>query len=176
VVKWILCLLLFSAQALAQKTVIDSTTPDPLALRPIQVGIDLLYGWRSNGEHGLGLMASYRTPIGSLDLEGNLFQRFFTGSDTAKYSFGRFGFGFGFGIIVPQLIKTSGAVIEPRFGVSFTVWNNTLGIGFPTGAEVHVPIVSIMDASFGALVEPEFNLNSVKNTLVYDLRLGVRFH
>ncbi|HET9135790.1 MAG TPA: hypothetical protein VFO76_04070 [Candidatus Kapabacteria bacterium] len=175
-VRWILFLVLFSGEAIAQKATTDSAYTDLLALRPIQVGVDLLYGWRSNGEHGLGLMASYRTPIGSLDFEGNLFQRYFSGSDTATFSFGRFGFGFGLGIIVPQLIKISRSVIEPRFGVSFTVWNNTLGIGLPTGAEVHIPIVSIMDASFGAIVEPEFNLNAVQNTIIYDLRLGVRFH
>jgi hypothetical protein len=176
VVRWILFLLLFSGEAIAQKAITDSAGNDPLSLRPTQVGIDLLYGWRSNGEHGLGLMASYRTPIGSLDLEGNLFQRFFSGSDTAKYSFGRFGFGFGLGVVIPQLLKTGNATIEPKLGVSFTVWNNTLGIGFPAGAEVHIPIVSIMDVSFGAIVEPEFNLNSVQNTIIYDLRLGVRFH
>ncbi|MBS1903781.1 MAG: hypothetical protein JSS75_08770 [Bacteroidetes bacterium] len=140
------------------------------------VGLDVGYGWRSGtGEHGPDLAVMYRDALGTIDLEAILYQRWFN-NDT--YSLGHFGFGFGFLVFMPGMFDhVSGrAGLEPKIGVDFTVWTTTLGIGIPVGAEYYLPLVASWDASLGASVEPQFNLNTDKNTVVFDLRIGIRYH
>ncbi len=151
---------------------------DSTGTRPAIIGADVGYGSRSNGESGLEVFALYRTPLGGIDFEGSIFQRFFGAGDSVNFSIGRFGFGFGFGCYVPDMIAfgSSGITVEPKLGVNFTVWTSTVGIGIPAGAEVHIPIVTSWDASIAATVEPQINLNAVKNTTIVDVRVGIRYH
>lgn len=139
------------------------------------VGLDVGIGWRSNGEHGPLLELSYRDALGSVDLEAVLYQQW---SNNEMYSLGHFGFGFGFLVFMPDVFhhRPSTAGFEPMIGVDFTVWSTTLGIGIPVGAEYYLPLVPSCDASIGASVEPQFNLNADRNTVRFDLRLGVRYH
>jgi hypothetical protein len=161
-------LLLFPTVSRAET---DSTVTPVIRREPI-AGLDIGYGWRSNSESGPMLMASYRTEFGSVDLAGILYQRFFN-NDT--YSLGHFGFGFGF-LIYKEVPLGQTMSLHPFVGFDMTVWTTTLGVGFPLGAEVHYPIVSSLDASVSASFEPQFNLNSDKNTRIFDVRLGVRYH
>ncbi|HYM19868.1 MAG TPA: hypothetical protein VEW28_02575 [Candidatus Kapabacteria bacterium] len=140
-----------------------------------QAGLDIGYGFGSNSEKGPGLALSYRTSLGSVDLSGILFQRWFNND---VYSLGHFGFGFGFLIYKPRLVSfgSSDVTIEPFVGIDFTVWTSTLGIGIPLGAELHVPLVPSLDAALGLSFEPQFNPNSVQNTRIFDVRAGIRYH
>ncbi len=137
--------------------------------RPDYATVSLGYATRSNQQHGLTLNAAFRSPLSSdFDLEGRIFERRFV--DT--------GFGFAFVGFLPDLVKTgsSGANIEPMLGASFTVWPTTVAVGIPMGLEFHQPIISILDLSIGGTVEPQFNLNSDKNTVIVDVRIGIRYH
>ena len=137
--------------------------------RPDYATVSLGYGTRSNQMHGLTLNAAFRSPLSSdFDLEGRVFKRLFDD----------IGFGFGFVGFLPELVKigSSGANIEPMLGATFTVWSSTVAIGVPMGFEFHQPIISILDLSIGGTVEPQFNLNSDKNTVIVDVRIGIRYH
>ena len=137
-------------------------------------GLDIGYGWGSGGSHGPGLELSYRTALGSIDLQGVLFQRWFNND---VYSLGHFGFGFGFLVFKPSLFVLSdgGTVLEPLIGLDFTVWTSTLGIGFPLGAEIRMPVVRHIQVSCALTYEPQINLNTIQNTRIFDVRLGVRY-
>ncbi len=137
--------------------------------RPDYATVSLGFATRSNNMNGLTLNAAFRSPLSSdFDLEGRIFERRF--ADT--------GFGFAFVGFLPDLVKIgdSGANIEPMLGASFTVWTYTVAIGIPMGLEFHQPIISILDLSIGGTVEPQFNLNSDKNSVIVDVRIGIRYH
>ncbi len=137
--------------------------------RPDYASFSVGYGSRSNQMQGFTLNAGFRSPLASdFDLEGRVFKRLFDD----------IGFGFGFVGFLPELVKigSSGANIEPMLGANFTVWSPTVAIGVPMGFEFHQPIFSILDLSIGGTVEPQFNLNSDKNTVIVDARIGIRYH
>jgi hypothetical protein len=133
-------------------------------------GIEVGHAWRSDGFYGLFFRLFYEAEIGRIFLNAGAF------------SYRKFddGFGFDFRIRMPSLFYPSGSHtnFSPLAGISFTVWpvtKPTVSIGFPVGIEYEFLIDDFPNLSVSANAAPLINLSTEKNTVIFDLRLGIRF-
>ena len=92
------------------------------------------------------------------------------------------GFGFDCRLRMPWIFYPSQSHqnFSPLAGFSFTIWptgdKQTVSVGFPIGIEYEFLINDFPNISVNINATPEVNLSSsVANTVVYDLRLGIRF-
>ena len=90
------------------------------------------------------------------------------------------GFGFDFRLIMPYIFYPSGSHtnFSPLAGLSLTVWpvfKPTVSVGIPVGLEYEFLIDNFPNISVSANASPLINLSTEKNTIIFDLRLGIRF-
>jgi hypothetical protein len=134
--------------------------------------IEVAHGWRTNVDHfhGFFFRAFYEAQIGRTFLNAGAF------------SYNKFddGFGFDFRLRVPMIQAQGGSLsfYLPLGGLGFTVWpvtKPTVTVGFPVGFEYEFFVVDFMSISINANMAPQITLNSDNNTVIFDVRLGIRF-
>lgn len=130
-------------------------------------GIEAGHAWKSGGFRDIFFRAFYEAEIDKVFLNAGVF------SYRKSYS----GFGFDFRLRMPSLFYPSGSHknFSPSAGLSFTVWPSTVSVGIPFGIEYEFPVEHFPILSVSTSAAPQINLSSEKNTIVFDLRLGIRF-
>jgi hypothetical protein len=133
-------------------------------------GLEMGHAWRSDGFHGLFFRVFYEAEI----------DRIFLNAGAFSYRKINDGFGFDFRLRIPTLFYPSGSHtnFSPLAGFSFTVWPDlkaTVSAGFPVGIEYEFLIEHFPNVSLGAVASPQINLSAEKNTVIFDVRLGIHF-
>jgi hypothetical protein len=133
-------------------------------------GVEVAYARRSDGFDGLFFRFFYEAEIGRIFLNAGAF----------TYNKINDGFGFDFRLRMPSLFYPSGSHtnFSPLAGISFIVWpilKPTVSIGFPVGIEYEFLIENFPNLSVSANAAPLVNLSTEKNTVIFDLRFGIRF-
>ncbi len=135
-------------------------------------GLEVAHAWRTDVDHfrGFFIRGFYEAEIGRTFLNAGAF----------SYQKINDGFGFDFRLRMPWIFYPSGSHtnFSPLAGVSFTVWpvtRATVSVGFPVGIEYEFLIEDFPNISVAANAAPQLNLSSEKNTVVFDLRIGIRF-
>ena len=135
-------------------------------------GVEVAHAWRTDVDHfqGFFFRGFYEAEIGRTFLNAGVF----------SYQKIDDGFGFDFRLRMPWIFFPSGSRtnFSPLAGVSFTVWpvtKATVSVGFPVGLEYEFLIDNFPNISVAANAAPQINLSSEKNTVVFDIRLGIRF-
>ncbi|MFI5264387.1 MAG: hypothetical protein ACHQM6_07725 [Candidatus Kapaibacterium sp.] len=133
-------------------------------------GIEAAYASRTDGFNGIFFRGFYEAQIGRTFLNAGAF----------SYRKINDGFGFDLRLRMPWIFYPSGSHtnFSPLAGVSFTVWpvlKPTVSVGFPVGIEYEFVIDQFPNLSVSANAAPLVNLGTEKNTVIFDLRLGIRF-
>jgi hypothetical protein len=134
-------------------------------------GVEIGHSWRSDTFKGLFFRAFYEAEIGRTFLNAGVF----------SYNKINDGFGFDFRLRMPWIFYPSGSHtnFSPLLGFSFTVWpvdKSTVSIGFPIGLEYEFMIEHFPNISVSANAAPLINLSAEPaNTVIFDLRIGIRF-
>ena len=135
-------------------------------------GLEAGHGWRTDADHfqGYFIRGFYEAEIGRTFLNAGAF----------SYKNFDQGFGFDFRLRMPWIFYPSGSHtnFSPLAGISFTVWpvtRPTVSVGFPIGIEYEFLIEGFPNISVSANAAPQVNLSIEKNTIVFDVRIGIRF-
>jgi hypothetical protein len=133
-------------------------------------GIEAAYARRTDGFDGIFFRLSYEAQIGRTFLNAGAF----------SYQKINDGFGFDFRLRMPYLFYPSGkhTNFSPLAGLSFTVWpvyKPTVSVGIPLGIEYEFLLEHLPNIIVSANAAPQIDLGAEKNTIVFDLRLGIRF-
>jgi hypothetical protein len=162
---------LIGTRVSAQDTTIRAE--DSIQMAPYRSGtggIEAAHGWRNDGFKGFFFRVFYEAEIGRTFLNAGAF----------SYNKINDGFGFDFRLRMPWIFYPGGSHtnFSPLAGFSFTIWptdKSTVSVGIPIGIGYEYLIENFPNISASVNVSPQFNLSKEPNTLIYDLRIGIRF-
>jgi hypothetical protein len=168
-------MLFFCFDATAQTTDTETIQADSAHIihqRRGAGGFEAAHAWRTDNDHfrGFFFRAFYEAEIGRTFLNAGAF----------SYQKINDGFGFDFRLRMPWIFYPGGSHtnFSPLAGLSFTVWpvtRATVSVGFPVGLEYEFLIENYPNISVSVNAAPLINLSTEKNTVIFDVRLGIRF-